>query len=237
MEPSPTLLRQFSLLAPLDEQRLGALCGHFQHQRVARNAEIIRSGETSTSLYFVVDGRLKVVTYTRSGREVGLAWLGSGDWFGEMALVDEQPRSATVVTVTESVLLALPAAAAREQLLREPAVVQLLLRNLAQMVRRDNEKRALLSTGNAFQRVCGFLLSLAPYADEPYGDKLGRWQVEPALTQEAMASMTDTTRETVSRTIRLLRERGVAERQGQTLTIIDTEGLKRLAHGGTPVEE
>lgn len=231
MEPIPTLLRQFSLLAPLDEQRLHALCGHFQHMRVGRNAEIIRSGETSTSLYFVVDGRLKVVTHTSSGREVGLAWLGSGDWFGEMALVDEQPRSATVVTVTETVLLALPAAAAREQLLREPAVVQLLLRNLAQMIRRDNEKRALLSTGNAFQRVCGFLLSLAPDALEDSG-----WALEPTLTQEAIASMTDTTRETVSRTIRLLRDRGVAERQGQRLVIVDTELLKRLARGGLALE-
>jgi len=231
MEPIPSLLRQFSLLAPLDETSLSALCAHFQSMRVTRHSEIIRSGETSTSLYFVVDGRLKVVAHSANGREIGLAWLGPGDWFGEMALLDEEPRSASVISVTETVLLALPADAAREHLLREPAVVQLLLRKLAQMVRRDNDKRALLSTGNAFQRVCGFLLSMAPE-----DDTAAPWPVERTLTHEAIASMTDTSRETVSRTIALLREHGVADKQGRALMIVDSQALRQFAGSGLPQE-
>lgn len=229
MERISTLLRRFSLLEALPEERLQMLSERMQHRRLERGTTVMRRGDASSALYFVMDGRLKVVDHTPGGREIGLAWLGAGDWFGEMALIDEQPRAATVVTVTESVLLSLDGAAAREHLLADPSVVQHLLRYLAGMVRRDNHQRTLLSSGTAFERVCRFLLSIAPpdSACEP-------WTIEPTLTQDAIASMTDTSRETVSRALALLRERGVVEKREQRIVIVDPPGLERMVQGVAP---
>ncbi|WP_440998037.1 Crp/Fnr family transcriptional regulator [Arhodomonas sp. SL1] len=220
-------LRRFELLEPLSDDALTQLSHHMRALRVPRGNRVVACGDQARAVYFLLEGRVKVVQQTANGRELGLAWLDAGECFGEMALIDDRPRSADVITVSDSLLLLLPAQPARAVLLDNPEVNQRTMRRLVGLVRRDNEQRTLLGTGNAFQRVCAFLLSLAPERPKREG-----WALERSLTHEAIASMTDTTRETVSRAFGWLREQGIAEKRDGGLFITDTEALTRLAGGG-----
>ena len=213
---SPATLRRFSLLASLDEARLQELTRELSTHRMPRQTPIVRKGDTDQSIYFLFEGKLKVVDFTETGRELGLAFLSPGAHFGEMALIEEAPRSASVVAVTESLVLELPSQHARRLLFGEPTVARFIMQRLAEIIRRDNERRALLGSPHAYQRIYSFLLSLATRAET--GDE---WVVERLPTQEDIAAMTDTSRETVSRALAVLRNRKIAQK--------DREDLSRLA--------
>ncbi|MEI8221355.1 MAG: cyclic nucleotide-binding domain-containing protein, partial [bacterium] len=104
---STLLLRNVPLFAVLPEHQLGLLTSMVTRKTFARGTTIISAGGPTDSLYIIISGRLKVMMSDNEGREVILAILGSNEFFGEMSLVDDSPRSASVVTIESCELLSL----------------------------------------------------------------------------------------------------------------------------------
>src|SRR5471030_2098128 len=102
---STTLLRNVPLFAGLDEAQLTVLVRMIVRKGFGRNALIIGAGDPTDSLYIVISGRLKVLMSDEQGREVILSILSPGEFFGEMGLLDDSPRSASVVTLEACELL------------------------------------------------------------------------------------------------------------------------------------
>ncbi len=184
--------------------------------------------------FFIVRGRVRVVNYSYSGREVSYDDLSAGAVFGELSAIDGAPRSASVVADKESLLAAMSASLFTRLVVSEPEMVQHLLLRLAGIIRSCDERIMDLSTLGAVQRVYLELMRLAEESrsDDETGDD---WRISPLPTHKAIASLASTTRETVARSMSQLVSGGIIERKGKTIVIRDFDRLERLA-GALEVE-
>ena len=102
---SLVVLRNVPLFSGLDESELQRLSQVAMRRRAGRNEQVVRAGEDAESLIVLLTGRAKVTNFDEEGREIILAWLGPGEFFGEMGLIDGSPRSASVIAVEPCELL------------------------------------------------------------------------------------------------------------------------------------
>lgn len=106
---SPAVLREIGLFGGLDEETLGVLARELPVIAADVGQRVVTEGDAAREMYVVVHGELEVLKRSPGGSEVRVAMLGPGDWFGEMSIVDPQPRSATVHTLAPSMLLRMSA--------------------------------------------------------------------------------------------------------------------------------
>jgi CRP-like cAMP-binding protein len=110
-DPRPTpkvsadMLKDIGLFGGLDPESLNVLSRELPSKLVEAGEVVVREGDTAADMYIVIGGELEVVKRGRDGNEVRVALFGPGDWFGEMAIVDVQPRSATVRALAPTMLL------------------------------------------------------------------------------------------------------------------------------------
>ena len=175
-------------------------------------------------MLFITEGEVRVVNYSASGRETAYAVFSAGSHVGEIAAIDGEARSASVVALKPCAVGALPADRFRALYEQHPAIASKLLRHLTGIIRITNERIAELSTVSAVQRIYRELLRLS----EPGGE--GTEAVIAAMpTQHDLASKVGATRETVARALGQLTNTGVIERRGRTLLIRDREMLSVMA--------
>lgn len=188
--------------------------------------EILARDEPADTVLFIVEGRVRVVDFSISGREVAYAVVGAGGHVGELGAIDGAPRSAAVVALEACRLACLPAAAFWELIETESGVARALLHRLVRIIRDNDEKITELATMGAMQRVYRELSRLArPPAQGPNGALV----VEDLPTQETLAGRLGTTRETVARVLAQLARAGITERHGRRLTIRRPADLALLA--------
>jgi CRP/FNR family cyclic AMP-dependent transcriptional regulator len=208
-------------LPPDKRQALAARCAWKRY----RSGERILSREMeSRDVLFIVQGRARVVNYAASGREIAYAVIDAGSHVGELSALDGEPRSASVEAVDDCLVAALGSAAFNELLLTHGAIAVRLLRNLARIIRRNDERIAELSVLGAMQRVYRELLRLARPCAEG-----GGVMVSPLPTQESLAAHVGTTRETVARALSQLAKAGITQRRGRELAIRDPDLLEALS--------
>ena len=147
-----------------------------------------------------------------------------GDIFGELSALDGQPRSSFVVTLDESLLASLPATVFNEVIDSYPEVMRALMIELAARLRRADEKVFEFSTLNTSNRIHAELLRLA----RTHSEKDGVVNIMPPPTHADLASRTNTTRESVTRTLNQLKQAGLIEATRQCLTIFDPDTLTQL---------
>ncbi len=165
-----------------------------------KNSVIINQGERSNSLYIVVKGRLKVYVTDEEGRQALLAFLNKGDFFGELSLLDDEPRSATVMTVEKARLLRLTQDGFHQFVAAHPENLLPMLRILANRLRALDETIRSLSTLDVYGRVARVLLNEA--------EECERDHITPRLTHQDIADMVGSSREMVSRILGDLRKGG-----------------------------
>lgn len=220
------ILSRSALLQGLNDQQLDLLMHQMQFRQYAKGLIVLHEGEEADALCFLLEGRLKVVTFTESGKEVGLSVIEPVCHFGEMALIDNLPRSASVVTVTKSLVAVLPKANALTWLLQEPSISLRLMKDLVQMLRNANQQLLLLGYQHAQTRIAALLL-------QTLHEQNRQGQIAAPLSQQDLANMTNTTRETVSRVLNQFVDAGILKREGRRLVILDVERLKQtLVDGG-----
>ena len=207
MKTDAEILRQVPLFAELDTEALALLAARLRRRKLPSGTPVVYKGDPSGALYLIVSGRVKVHQATTSGDEVILDVKGPGDFFGEMSLLDGQPRSADVSTLEASELLLLEGDALRETIHQQPAVAWTLLRLLSQRLRDQNEQAEMLMTRDVTGRVADRLLRLGKSQGtlQPDGKSI---QLDVRLTQSDIASLVGATRERVSRALSAFRTSG-----------------------------
>ena len=195
------MLRKVSLFAHLDEKTLSRLEGIAVKRVYPKNTILISKGDVSDHLFVVIRGKLKVTLLDDSGREIVLSLLGEGDYFGEIALIDGEPRTATIVSTQASEVLTIARADFQQILRSSPELMFDLLAVLARKVRIATEKLESLAFDDVYRRLVKLLMQLAKPQD-------CRWIVQERLTHQAIADMIGSSREMVSRILKALETGG-----------------------------
>jgi CRP-like cAMP-binding protein len=213
----------FDRLDDAERQRLEATC---QWRTYRPGQPVIESGSDGKEVLFVVRGAVNIINFSPSRREVAFAIAREGDYFGELAAIDQLPRSASAVAVEESFLAALPSEVFVDLLKRRVEVTFRVLQGLAHMVRTSDVRIMELSTLPATQRVYAELLRMAvPDAAVPT-----LWVVRPLPPLREVASRVSTTRETVARALSQLYPTGLLRRKGRNLYLMDRRRFEEIAN-------
>ena len=212
---STTLLHNVPLFARLDEAQLGVLARAIVRKSFGRNAKIIGAGDPTDSLYIVISGRLKVLMSDEQGREVILSILGPGEFFGEMGLLDDSLRSASVVTLEACELLTISKTDFKRSLAENFELSLNVMRGLVQRLREADRKIGSLALMDVYGRVARLLLEMAEDID---GEKV----VVNKLSKQDIAKMIGASREMVSRVMKDLQLGGYLEVRGRTIVLRDT---------------
>src|SRR5512142_352287 len=211
------LVRGVSLFADLEPAALASLERAAELRDFPAGAVIVSQEEPGESLFVLARGRVKVVLYGESGREVILSiFKQPGDFFGEMALLDDEPRSATVIAAERSRLLVLSRAAFQEHLAAHPRSALRVLTELSRRLRRADEVIGNLALLDVYGRLAGKLRELAASDGE---EREGGILIRQRPTQAEIAAMIGTSRETVSRALSELARRGFLEMSGKKLLL------------------
>lgn len=215
------VLRRVPLFSDLSEAELQRFAEVAREREYPKNSVILFEDDPGDALYIVSAGQVKVVLIGEDGREVILSVLADGDFFGEMALIDDEPRSAHVIAMKDSQLLVLRRDDFQAQIEANPRIALKLLKVMVQRLRGADQKIGGLVLLDVNGRVAQLLLDLA---DEGGGPKITR-----RLTHHTIAQMIGSSRETVSRAMRELVDRGLIEVSRREITIRQRDALEAMA--------
>ncbi len=217
-------LAKVELLAGLSQKELHQVEKACRWRRYASHQQVIDRDSNSRDVFFVVSGRVRIVNYSYSGRGIILDELPPGSYFGELAALDDRPRSARVVAVKESMLAALPQGHFITLLEKRSRIALRVMRHLAAIVRDSTDRIMELSTLGANNRVHADLLRQAR------SNMNGRNKavIAPIPVHGDIASRASTTRETVARVMNDLARQGILERGKDQLVIGNVEKLQHL---------
>ena len=201
---SMLLLRNVPLFSSLPEHQLALLTGVVSRKSFPRGTSIIAAGDITESLYVVISGRLKVMMSDDEGREVILAILGPNEFFGEMGLIDDHPRSASVVALEVCEVLSLAKRDFKKCLAENFEMAMTVMRGLVKRLREADQKIGSLALMDVYGRVARLLLEMAETVD---GQKI----VTRKLAKQDIAKMIGASREMVSRVMKDLQSGGYIE--------------------------
>jgi CRP/FNR family cyclic AMP-dependent transcriptional regulator len=214
-------LRKIPLLAELSDEEMVRVKGDIRFRQYTKRQVLLHKGGSGDGLLFLLAGQLQVVDITEDGRAVGLRMLAPGDFFGEIALINNSTRSASVVAMSEALVAFLPAPTALHLFTHAPSVANQMLRHLAQKIQRDSEFRSLLSINNTSRRIYTYLLLMQK--NSPDGSAL-----DNLPTHQDIANMINTSRETVTRALLALAQQGIVRKDAHRLVIEDAAALLKL---------
>jgi len=223
MYPTEVFTRS-PLLANLPPDALARLAGAARRRTYRRGEVIFHQGDPGDSLHFLIEGRVKVVLDAETGEEAVIAILGPGDCFGELALIDGEPRSATVETLESVQTVSLARADFMRFIRDNPQAAERMMVTLAGMVRKADESMADLVFLDLEGRLVKKLLELADAHGRPVD---GAVEIELPMTQEDLAAMIGATRASVNKLLGWYEDQGAIQRRGRRIAIFDQERLRR----------
>ncbi len=215
-------LSSISLLNDLDDTERTELERLCAWRRFGPHEQIIDQQSESRDVCFVVVGTVRVVNYSLTGREITLDDVGEGNFFGELAALDSEPRSASVMALSPTLIALMPAGAFIAMLERHPLVALGIMRRLARIIRSSTDRIMDLSTLGANNRVHAELLRQARLT---VGENAKSATIRPIPLHGDIASRVSTTRETVARVLNDLARQGIVERRKDSLVIGDLSRL------------
>jgi CRP/FNR family cyclic AMP-dependent transcriptional regulator len=227
------VLQGLQLLASLPHVTVAHLAQHASERSFAKREVVLQKGNPPSALCFLLEGRLQGVDFTMDDREVGLYFINPGDYFGEVAVVDSQVQPEFVTAVARSRVVFIARDLIKPILFASPKVAESLCTRLATRLRSVSAQRRILGLSNPVQRVCAQL-------EQFYGAPLlagASHRVLNAPTHQELAIMINASRETVTRVFQLLQGRGVVERDGNDLMILDANFIGQVASGKLDVSK
>ena len=200
----PGMLRNVPLFAVLDEAQVTALAGVMVRRSFLKNRTVMQAGDPTDSLYIIISGRTKVQMADDEGKEVILAALGPGEFFGEMGLMDDEPRAASVVTTEPCEFVVITKDDFNALLKDNFDLAMVIMRGLVKRLREADRKIESLALLDVYGRVARVLLEFAE-------DVNGRKVVKRKLPRQDIAKMIGASREMVSRVMKGLEVEGYIE--------------------------
>ena len=207
-----TFLKDISLFAGIDDESMKYLERVAVKKSFPKNTILFTKGDETDSLYIIKSGQVKTIIIDEEGKEIILSTQGTGEYLGEMSLIDKEPRSATVMTKTATQMLIIH----RDDFLKvfnsNPDMVYDLFKVLLKRLRKSTDKVESL----AFKDVYGRIASLLNQLSKPKDDK---WVIEDKLTHREIAHMVGCSREMVSRILKELTTGGYISTVKKQITI------------------
>jgi CRP-like cAMP-binding protein len=216
-----TLVEHVQLFAGLSIDELDELTSRLRPRRYARGETLFLEGDPGTSLCIIDKGRVKLGLTSAEGREIILDLLGPGDVFGELALLDGEPRSANAIAVEASDVLLL----ARDEFLhflrQHPQASLVLLSTLSHWLRRLTTQMQDTAFLDVPARLARTILRLAEAEEAVHGKA-----VTPRLTQTDLAGMVGTTRETLNKWLGFYEDQGLIRRDKHQIVVLRPDKLR-----------
>ena len=212
------------LFADLEQSELDAIEKLCAFNRYSSQEQIIDRDSESRDVFFVVEGRVRVVLSSLSGREVTLDDLESGSYFGQLAALDGHPRSASVMALESTLVATMRPTHFMTMLEEHPSIAMKVMLEFTRIIRASTDRIMDLSTLGANNRVHAELLRQARVvgADENVA------RITPIPVHSDIASRVSTTRETVARVLNDLARKKLVERQKNALVILDVDRLEDM---------
>jgi CRP/FNR family transcriptional regulator, cyclic AMP receptor protein len=210
----PALFRKLSLFAELDDRELAQIASVAKTRRYAKDDVIFHADESGDVFCVIREGKVKITMISPEGKEIILTMMGPGEFFGEMALLDDAPRSATVVALEPLEVVTIWRSDFLQILADNFSITRKLLSELSKRVRRMSLRIESLATMDVYGRLARFFLDLA----QQQGKVLDNGYVAVTRpTHQAIANMIGTSRETVSRLIHELMRQDLLLSEGKTV--------------------
>ncbi len=222
--PNDAYIRDIPLLARLPDEDVSLLAARGKARRFNAGTVIFQEGEAGDALYVVVDGRVRISRLSGAGSEATLALVGQGDCFGEFALLDSRPRSATATAMQPTRTFVVARDDFRDWIRERPEASLALLETLSLRLRRTDEAVTDLMFLDLPHRLAKQLLALANSLSGPVGGRRQRLQV----TQGELASMLGVSRESVNKQLNQLSHEGWITISRGAVTIDDPHALKTM---------
>ncbi len=218
------LMRSIPFFEGLPQESLRASFSHIVTREHPANRVVLLENDWGSSVYFIISGWVKIRTYNLDGKEVTLNIVGKGEVFGEMAPLDEVPRSTDVITLTSTMVANMPAADFVHLLNTEPQSGIRLAKLMARRLRQVN-RRLRLRESDSTSRVVDILLFLA----EGQGTRKSSGSMEiPNLPHRELSSLSGMARETVTRVLGKLEKKALIQRTQDCFQILDIDALEDL---------
>src|SRR6195256_4625636 len=212
---STAVLKAVPLFSSFPEEQLRMLTSVVARKSIPRSTTVMAGGDATDSLYIVLSGRLKVMMSDAEGKEVILTILGPGEFFGEMGLIDDSPRSASVVAMESCELLSVAKRDFKKCLAENFEMAMAVMRGLVRRLREADRKIGSLALLDVYGRVGRVLPDMSENVD---GEKI----VTKRLPKQDIAKMIGASREMVSRVMKDLQTGGYIEMRGSTIVLRDT---------------
>lgn len=207
----------------LPEELMEKATAHIVSRQHPPNQVILLENDWGSSVYFILDGWVKIRTYNLDGKEVTLNILGKGELFGEMAALEESPRSTDVITLANTLIGNMPASDFAELIHTEPQAGIRLAQLMGRRLRQVN-RRLRLRESDSQSRVADILLFLA----DGQGTTSEQGTEIPNLPHRELSSLSGLARETVTRVLSKLEKKGLIKRDRDSMCIPDLGALERL---------
>ncbi len=217
---NPQILKTVRLFSTLSDDQLRMLQPCLQLRSYSRNTLIMRAGEETDALYIILSGRVKILIPDEEGHEVILAFLGPNEFFGEMGLLDDQPRSASVETIEPCEMLRFSKTGFIACLKDNFDLAMIIIRSLVRRLRAADRKIESLALIDVYGRVARLLLDQAEEID-------GMWIVRSAPPKQEIARMIGASREMVSRVIKDLQQRGYIRAEKRKVYLLDKVSMAK----------
>jgi CRP-like cAMP-binding protein len=214
-------LASIPLFSGLHRDELAKFAELTRERAYPKGSVILFQDDPGDSLFVLRQGRVKVVLIGEDGREVILGVLEPGAHFGELALIDDQPRSAHVIAMDDAQLLILRREDFRRRVEANPTIAWALLTELSRRLRRADQKIGGLVLLDVPGRIARLLLDLA--------DEAGAPTIEKPLTHQTIAQMIGASRETVSRAMKEFQDAGLIRVERRRIAVGDRDALEKRA--------
>lgn len=224
-------LARIALFRSLDRAAIERLDRQCSWRRGSRNQWIIEYQDTSNDVFFVVSGMVQVRIQSISGRELLLREINAGEFFGELAAIDNRPRSSGIIAVTDVVIARMPAAVFRAAIHAHSDACDQLLALLAGQIRMLANRVNEFTTLGVRYRVYAELLRLG----QPQPGQAGRAVISPPPTHAEIAGRVSTRREAVAREFMALKRAGLIERRRGAIVLTDPARLQALIDAASEV--
>lgn len=218
-------LRSVPIFQRLHDEHLRFLGAKLGQHHYARSATIFHQGDVGDELHLIVAGQVRIYTISELGQELSVRIFAEGAFFGELALLDGRPRSATAEAMRPTTTLTLHRSAFLQAIEAFPGIAISVLEELSGRLRATNTYVEHLATHSAAQRVVRTLIELA---DQHGIVERDATRINLHLTQNDLASLVGTTRETVNRVLSGLREQGLVRIERAQLSVINLPALEQV---------